>query len=515
MKRIITTLIFCLFLAACEIKKFDVDTNSGARVGESDAFFSDESFDGIDRIALVTDSTATLYWNNSSAAVEYEIYMVDGDTENLLKRVKAPSTETFIGKLDSGVEYTFKVRLRDENNRLDDNDTEISITTLAAPAPPTYLILSTPEKTTDAIVTAEVKVFGVNVGDEVSLYTDSACATTAVASGKATDTYIILKSSALASDVDYNFYGKRTNHNGIESVCSTAFANYNLKSCPAGYALVPAKPPLGVPAFCVMEYEARAWVDINSDNLVYSLEVDSDGCYESACTTKNWGLNTYVPGSTSEGMPWRMLSIENAKERCQALGDGYDLISNIEWMAIAEDIEAQAANWSGGIVGSPADCILRGNIGMTDDCSYSKGAIDSGSARDTKAKLVLSNGSSLWDFSGNVAEWVDYGQKDMITLGPNYCHDSWSEYFSEYLCADQLFGMDNAFMPRNPTAIFPASNYTSQNGLGMFEGGTGGAMLRGGAYKYGTYAGIYSLSLNQNATTAREDIGFRCVWRRQ
>ncbi len=503
-------IIVCSLLISCETKTYEDSSTDGSAVGglNEGTFHSQEYFAGASSLTSVSDSTVTVNWDEVAGAVQYYVYIVDGGTENLFKRVDAPASFLIIDNLESGKDYSFKVRIRDDKALLDDNDIELNATTLSGPLAPYYLFRSNPIKGTDANTTPSFLVFGVNPGDTVKLYTDSLCSTE-VASDIAVSSFIELTSITLPVDVNYTFYAKRINHKAIASACSTATVSYDLKTCPSGYVEIPANAGLALDAFCVMKYEARAWGDANGDNIVDPTEVDPDGCNESGCTTENWGVNSYYPGSTAEGLPWRMLSIEQAKVECQSLGIGYDLISNAEWMAMAEDLENQNANWSGAVVGT--GCLFRGNNGTADACGYAKGAIDSGAARDNKARLFLSNGSEIWDVAGNVTEWIDWDKQGVISLAPTYCTDTWTEINTD-ICDDNL--TDLYFLPRNPAGISPSSTYDSSYGLGKFEGGSGGAATRGGSYQYADFAGVFGLSLSGTLLSAQQDIGFRCVYRK-
>jgi len=59
-----------------------------------------------------------------------------------------------------------------------------------------------------------------------------------------------------------------------------------------------------------------------------------------------------VATSTASGTPWVSITQTAAASACSALGSGYHLITNTEWMMLARDAEAVASNWSGGSVGS-------------------------------------------------------------------------------------------------------------------------------------------------------------------
>ncbi|MDD4664649.1 MAG: prepilin-type N-terminal cleavage/methylation domain-containing protein, partial [Candidatus Pacebacteria bacterium] len=123
-----------------------------------------------------------------------------------------------------------------------------------------------------------------------------------------------------------------------------------------------------------------------------------------------------IATSVATGTPWVNIYQDVAKAECEKIGA--HLITNAEWMAIARDIEDQDANWSDNKVGTGYLNIghATGNSGAaatTGSASeYSTGSntlVPFSSLVDHKGKRThtLSNGQTIWDFSGNVWEWVD------------------------------------------------------------------------------------------------------------
>lgn len=510
MEKVIKNVIFLFILVlnfGCETKEYQNEKTinfSGKDLNEG-KFNSSLNFSGATSIFDVTDTTVSLGWVDIENALEYHIYDASSGTPVYHSKILAPASSVRISELEGGKNYSFLVRVKDSDKLLDTNANYVSATTLSAPAAPSFLVRTSPVKENDTIRDPTIVVFGTNPGDKVELFSDGCV--TKVGEVTSTGSYATIKSEELSPGTTYTFHARRTNHEQVVSSCSSLSATYNLMNCPDGYISVPANPDLSIQEFCVMKYEAKPWSDSNSNNLVDSVEVNFLGCNEAGCTTKNWGTSNYIPGSNSSGNPWRMLDAETAKNECQSLGDNYDLISNLEWMTIAENIEAQDTNWSNGTVAD--GCLFRGNNGEDDSCGYDAGLIESGIGRSTKASMTLSNGEIIWDFSGNVTEWVDWGMSDVFTRAPVYCDDSWGDITSDF--CDGLF-LDTDFLPFNPKAI-PTSTYRNTYGIGQIEGGPGGVITRGGAYNYDLYAGIFNASLSQSSSTAREEIGFRCVYR--
>ena len=95
---------------------------------------------------------------------------------------------------------------------------------------------------------------------------------------------------------------------------------------PTGFVKVPANPKLGInEPFYVSKYEMKI-KGIKDGNQKYD--------------------EKYVAESRADGTPWIGMTMAQAKAECKALGDGYSLITNAEWMTIAHDIESNPKNWS-------------------------------------------------------------------------------------------------------------------------------------------------------------------------
>jgi len=319
-----------------------------------------------------------------------------------------------------------------------------------------------------------------------------------------------------------------------------------LFTCPTGYTKVPGNPTYGTAytkgGFCVMTWEAKA--DINDDN-----EGDTDTqCQAHTNGTSGWlgtwnlaaaGCNNPKIVSSANGFPIANVNRATAISLCATITnpdfDGtFRLINNEEWMTIARNLEQQPTNWNTGIVGQGS--LKRGNAGLNEtnvSYRYASGSWSSppvyynadylGSpspasqrTENSTARMILSNGENIWDFSGNLSEWVRntvVAATEPVTLNPTtYTQGSYTEFTN---INTQIFEFPlNRFMPSNQT-------WNSSKGTGMIatrwlSGSTTHGIYRSGNYgSTGTsttkYEGIYNIMFN-TTTTVSTGLGFRCVY---
>ncbi|MDX2023590.1 MAG: hypothetical protein SF187_25355 [Deltaproteobacteria bacterium] len=175
--------------------------------------------------------------------------------------------------------------------------------------------------------------------------------------------------------------------------------------CPAQYALVPGKSSTGIGQvdrdFCVPKFEMKA---VNSKGEVV-LEGRADGKPEQLSLTE------HHPESRPDGRPWRFISQKQAKAQCAALGAGYHLMTNDEWMTIALQLEAASWTWSGCARGMGNLPTGFGGVAVSNTSNpYSDtGATEAtpwGQGGEKRRALTLINGEVIWDFN-NFAEWLE------------------------------------------------------------------------------------------------------------
>ncbi|CAN5153422.1 hypothetical protein BH11PAT4_BH11PAT4_3940 [soil metagenome] len=302
--------------------------------------------------------------------------------------------------------------------------------------------------------------------------------------------------------------------------------------CPEGYIAIPDED------FCVMRYEAQH----GSNNL---------------------------PMSKPGVFPWNFQSPVGAKDACEDLGSSYHLMTSDEWMAVANnilstplnDLSAEAGvqlavgNSAGAkqVQAVPAvsvstasctlsesvssdankNCPLRGSVPYTGTAgSWNVPYVSGQPSRSLSRTLSLSNGEVIWDFTGNLWEWMadSYVFEDKTGTGETFEVDSdgltgngihatfpitktrWIEYNEV-----AAYGNLAASKPLDPTL-------TSANGIGKISLNPGWswddasgyttpfkAVGRGGAWANNENSGIYSVDLALGPSYSRNYTGFRCV----
>ena len=311
-------------------------------------------------------------------------------------------------------------------------------------------------------------------------------------------------------------------------------------TCPTGYAFVPGNATYGTNSgsyskggFCVAKYEMK--VDANLDGI-------GDNAATYACKHTSWEAWAHAYGgcqvdmvnrkivSTPQGSVLSNISEEDSETKCAALGAGYHLITNNEWMTIARDIERVGSNWTGGSVGSGS--LYVGNCDSSPGTSIDAGDgsdpyYRTGNAGDGQRRTFnLSNGQVVWDMSGNGTEWISYdftgtGMPDAVYDGGGAVSGTVTVDYGPgggtgmYLNAASLgnttFTANDLFLSN--------TGYNSNQGVGrayiLSNSGDGGYkhLFRGGhAVSGAAAAGILTLSHAATGYYNSQALAFRCVY---
>ena len=272
-------------------------------------------------------------------------------------------------------------------------------------------------------------------------------------------------------------------------------------SCPTGFIVVPGSATYGTSDFCVMKYEAR-----------------------------NAGGN--VPVSQPTGTPW----VTIAEDAGGGIGarfysanvagcTGCHLITEAEWLTIAQNVLNVGSNWSTGTVGSgyiysghsdglpsnpqaaSADdndgYYLTGNTAA--DATIRNGMV----GKSQRRTLTLSNGAVIWDLSGNAEEWTSSTVQTPV-IQPGIAVNAYA--FREWT------SITNAgTLPINPSAtttgITGSASWNSTNGIGLINSNSFDTIrkgfTRGGSFGWGNACGVLGLDLSNNVVYTDSAIGFR------
>ena len=276
---------------------------------------------------------------------------------------------------------------------------------------------------------------------------------------------------------------------------------------PTGWVAVPGDATYSTDEFLAMQYEAK-----------YDCTDDDDGDSAATCS---------APADSGAGVDYRDLTFDSANvvstanggplvhiTQPQAIaactGDNH-LITNAEWMTIARNAEAQTANWVDGTVGSLVSAsggMFRGNVGNLDSVGYNGADPESGTGRDTKAKLTLSNGAEIWDLSGNVYEF----NSDTIT------EEDQPDVSGQSGWAWREFTALTSYGSLSYDLVRPAStSYNADYGVGRIYHNSESASTaervfrRGGRWSSASSAGAFARTMNSSTSTQSYSIGLRCA----
>jgi prepilin-type N-terminal cleavage/methylation domain-containing protein len=257
-------------------------------------------------------------------------------------------------------------------------------------------------------------------------------------------------------------------------------------ACPSNFAAVPGSVKYGTSDFCVMKYEARQ-------------------------------ANSTVPISRASGTPWGNINQTNAIAYSANVAGctGCHLITEIEWLTIAQNAVSVASNWSSGTVGT--GYLYSGHNDssplsvLAADTNDANGYTGTGNTTSSSQRrtLTLSNGEVIWDFAGNMYEWTNAAIAGNAQPGiPGETSYTWREWKNGSLA---LRGLSGSVLPGYGVAA--AGGWTSAQGIGVLFSNyaeTGGrAYMRSGNYTAGSYGGVFMLTLYNAPSFTDPTVGFR------
>lgn len=284
-------------------------------------------------------------------------------------------------------------------------------------------------------------------------------------------------------------YRSRPSSSPTLATSSTSVAQPS--NCPTGYIIVPGSTTYGTNDFCVMKYEAKIQGN-NDGNQTYSAG--------------------FVPESRATGTPWVNISQTDSIAEAQTACTGCHLITEAEWMTLAQNVLSVASNWSGGVVGSgyifsghndaiPANAL----VASTDNDGYFGTGQTSPSSQ--KRTLTLSNGEVIWDLAGNIWEWTNaqtFGHQPGID-GLAYNWRQWTSITNP--------GSLTVNPAPSTTGIAGSSSWDSDNGIGQIFSSSDEvgprAFFRGGDLIHGSAAGVLTLHFTFGPEHTDSSISFR------
>lgn len=250
---------------------------------------------------------------------------------------------------------------------------------------------------------------------------------------------------------------------------------------------------------------------------------------------------------TSSSQPVTSVTLAEARSYCRALGSGYHLVTEAEWMTVAEaaaslpinDVDGAAAGvqLANGNAGAPHaasapsaspstfSCNLyasldsnanaydgtcqvqdiNGEYGYAGtDASFADAYNTVAAGRNSLRTHVLPNGQVVWDLAGNVAEWTDA----LSIAGEQPADDTPNSEWLEYADVTTFANM-SSIRPSDTT--LDSANGAGQLYTAAGDGSVTKGAVRGGSYLDGEKAGVYALDLGKAPTYSGDEVGFRCA----
>ncbi len=295
-------------------------------------------------------------------------------------------------------------------------------------------------------------------------------------------------------------------------------SNLNLGGGP-NWALVPGNSQFGTPNFYVMQYDAGC--SDGNGNPVNTPSAQNSTVYNDGttnCIPSNGRQIASIPGTNPIGY----ISHNTALSYCQSIGA--HLLTNDEYMTIATNAANQSVNWSGGSVGS--SYMPQGNKDNVTGAmlsginQYGTGYSDFHHLRT----LTLSNGSVVWDISGNIWEHV---QRSTMNQGDNTntittptCSSGtpgtweWCEYSGAGGATPYVTTWNDSSFSAATVGPPPNSNWNSNQSIGRTwsaDGATGGQVFTRGGLWDTSSPGLFALSTTFYAVSQSSQLGFRCA----
>ena len=226
--------------------------------------------------------------------------------------------------------------------------------------------------------------------------------------------------------------------------------------------------------YCIDQYEA-SMPSANSTDMGNATEV---------ALRNNPGT---IPATSKPNVvPWVRISANSARTACSNAGK--HLCTDEEWLG-ASNVQGQTYNLPIDLAVSPYYCVTGASTYCLDHSYESGEACNTGTYSGGASGCYSSEG--VYDMTGNVLEWtnetVSYTKPCDPVGTAGWCYWNGTAFTTS---ANAKYGNDGVYFLANST--------------------TGKAVLRGGTWGYGAYAGPFYAHLSLAPTSTNINIGFRC-----
>ena len=283
------------------------------------------------------------------------------------------------------------------------------------------------------------------------------------------------------------------------------FATNLTTICPQGFIVVPGSSTYSTSNFCVMKYEAKCALTA-SPTVGLTTTTNTYNNSTTACTSAN------SRGVVSTASGWPITTIDQTTSTTYATNTvgctGCTLISEAQWLTIAQNVLSNPVNWSGNAVGSGFiysghnDSSPNNALTASDD---SNGYFGTGqTSGNQKRTLTLTNGETIWDMVGNLWEWTSGQKTGGQPTGTPFAYREWTAVSGGTISPSPF--------PAT-TGLSGASTWNSSNGIGQIVSNSSDAtlrgFLRGGYWGDGPDAGVLTLNLSVAPSASNAAFGFR------
>jgi hypothetical protein len=225
-----------------------------------------------------------------------------------------------------------------------------------------------------------------------------------------------------------------------------------------------------------------------------------------------------VPASVPSVQPWVNISQTTAIADAPNVAGctGCHLVTEAEWMTVAQNVLSVVSNWSGGAVGS--GYISSGhndsapnNALVPDPNDINSNAGETNQTFAQKRTLKLTNGQIIWDMAGNVWQWTTGQTNGTTAQQPGVVGNAYASYIEWPNVTTNGTLVINPFP--SGTGLTGSNTWNSGKGIGMLSSSTTDTNLngffRGGNWSRNGVDGVFALDLSNSSGNSYNTVGFR------